>query len=117
MPPWIVPLILDKSAEKLRKPGDGQGVVEGRMALFDLLTDARWGGLISGDKVTVDFDSADGFSGPLVRSIARYQDLEEGEDKLTCACTIVSYVRGAFSLQSLNSSTIWVRVWDKNLTR
>src|SRR5690606_31896368 len=98
IPPWIVPLVLDKAGERLLNPEDGSGVVEGRMALFDLLTDARWGGLISGDKVTVDFDSADGFSGPLVRSIARYQDLEEGEDKLTCAGTIDSYVRGAISL-------------------
>lgn len=98
MPPWIVPLILDKSGEKLLNPQDGKGQVEGRMALFDLLTDARWGGLISGDKVVVDFDSADGFSGPLVRSIARYQDLEEGEDKLTCAGTVDSYVRGAINL-------------------
>ena len=98
LPPWIVPLILDKSAETLLNPADGKGVVEGRMALFDLLTDARWGGLISGDKVVVDFDSADGFAGPLVRSVARYQDLEEGEDKLTCAGTIDSYVRGAINL-------------------
>lgn len=98
LPPWIVPLILDKSAEQLLNPADGKGVVEGRFAFFDLLTDARWGGLISGDKVVVDFDSADGFTGPLVRSIARYQDLEEGEDKLTCAGTIDSYVRGAINL-------------------
>ncbi|MDB6060341.1 MAG: hypothetical protein JWM78_444 [Verrucomicrobiaceae bacterium] len=98
IPPWIVPLVLDKTGEKLLNPEDGKGQVEGRMALFDLLTDARWGGLISGDKVVVDFDSADGFSGPLVRSIARYQDLEEGEDKLTCAGTIDSYVRGAINL-------------------
>ena len=79
-------------------PEDNEGVVEGRMALFDLLTDARWGGLISGDKVTVDFTPSDEFSTGLVRSVARYQDLEEGEDKLTCAGTIDSYVRGAIEL-------------------
>jgi hypothetical protein len=98
LPPWIVPVILDKAAETLVNPADGKGVVEGRMALFDLLTDARWGGLISGDKVTVDFDSAGGYAGPLVRSVARYQDLEEGEDKLTCAGTVDGYVRGAINL-------------------
>ena len=98
LPPWIVPLILDKSAETLLNPEDNEGVVEGRMALFDLLTDARWGGLISGDKVTVDFTPSDEFSTGLVRSVARYQDLEEGEDKLTCAGTIDSYVRGAIEL-------------------
>jgi hypothetical protein len=98
LPPWIVPLILDKSAEKLLNPENGEGVIEGRMAFFDVLTDARWGGLISGDKVTVDFTQANGFTGPLVTNVARYQDLEEGEDKLTCAGTIDSYVRGAISL-------------------
>ena len=55
MAPWIVPLILDKSGEKLLDPQASGGVVEGRMALFDLLSDARWGGLISGDRVEVDF--------------------------------------------------------------
>jgi hypothetical protein len=98
LPPWIVPLVLDKQAETLLNPTNGEGLIEGRMALFDLLTDARWGGLISGDKVTLDFTSADGFAGPLVRSVARYQDLEEGEDKLTCAGTIDSYVRGAVGI-------------------
>lgn len=95
--PWIVPLILDKSGERLLNPTDGRGQIEGRMALFDLLTDARWGGLISGDKVTVDFDAGAGYSGPVVRTIARYAELEEGEDKLTCAGTIDSYVRGAMT--------------------
>jgi hypothetical protein len=95
--PWIIPLILDKSGEKLLDPAAGAGLVEGRMALFDLLTDARWGGLISGDRVEVDFRPSDEFAGPLVRSIARYADLEEGEDKLTCAGTIDSYVRGSIA--------------------
>ena len=94
-PPWVVPLVLDKAGEVLLNPARG-GIVEGRMALYDLASDARWGGLISGDKVTVDFsDAGDGLRVPLVRSIARYADLEEGEDKLTCAGTIDSYVRGA----------------------
>ena len=97
MAPWIVPLILDKSGEKLLDPQVTGGVVEGRMALFDLLTDARWGGLISGDRVEVDFRPTGEFAGPMVRSIARYADLEEGEDKLTCAGTIDSYVRGSIA--------------------
>jgi hypothetical protein len=33
----------------------------------------------------------------MVRSIARYAELEEGEDKLTCAGTIDSYVRGSLA--------------------
>ena len=97
MAPWIVPLILDKSGEKLLDPQATGGIVEGRMALFDLLTDARWGGLISGDRVEVDFRPTGEFAGPMVRSIARYAELEEGEDKLTCAGTIDSYVRGSIA--------------------
>lgn len=94
--PWIVPLILDKSGEQLLNPEDGKGVVEGRMAFFDILADARWGGIISGDKVTVEFSpNRAGITGPIVKSIARYADLEEGEDKLSCAGTIDAYVRGA----------------------
>ena len=95
--PWIVPLILDKSGEKLLNPADGKGVVEGRFAFFDILAEGYWGGIITGDKVLVDFSAqgeTDGFKGPLVRSVARYADLEEGEDKLSCAGTMESYVRG-----------------------
>lgn len=98
VPPWIVPLVLDKAGETLLNPADGKGLVEGRMAFFDVLADARWGGIISGDKVQVEFGSGlDGVKTPIVRSIARYQDLAEGEDKLTCAGSIDSYVRGAIA--------------------
>jgi hypothetical protein len=98
VPPWIVPLILDKTGERLLNPADGKGRVEGRMAFFDGLADARWGGIISGDKVVVDFGSGlDGVRTPIVRSIARYADLAEGDDKLTCAGSIDSYVRGAIA--------------------
>ena len=97
-PPWQIPLILDKSGEQLLNPADEKGIVEGRMAVFDLLAEARWGGVISGDKVTVEFSPGDGLSGPLVRSIARYAELEESEDKLSCAGTIDAYVRGELKL-------------------
>src|SRR4029450_3469344 len=53
IPPWLVPLILDQEGETLL-PHDG-GVVEGRAAFFDLALDGRWGGVISGEKITVDF--------------------------------------------------------------
>jgi hypothetical protein len=98
VPPWIVPLILDKSGETLLNPETGKGTVEGRMAFMDVLADGRWGGIISGDKVVVEFGSGlDGVKTPIVRSVARYQDLEEGEDKLTCAGSIDSYVRGSIT--------------------
>ena len=98
VPPWIIPLVLDKSGENLLGTTTDTGMVEGRMAFFDILADARWGGVISGDKVQVEFASGmEGVKTPVVHSIARYADLEEGEDKLTCAGSIDSYVRGSIS--------------------
>jgi hypothetical protein len=96
LPPWIVPLVLDKAGEKLLNPSDGQGVVQGRFAFIDLLVEGRWSGIVTGDKVTVEFSPGrDGLRTPVVRDVARYQDLEEGEDKLSCAGTMEDYVRGA----------------------
>ena len=98
VPPWLVPLVLNKEGDQLLNPADGKGVVEGRMAFLDLNAEARWGGIISGDKVTVEFGAGlDGVKTPIVRSIARYADLEEGEGKLTCAGSIDAYVRGSLT--------------------
>jgi len=95
VPPWLVPQVLDKSGEQLLNPADGRGEVEGRMAFFDLLADGRWGGIVTGDKVVVDFSpSSDGLRVPLVKSLARYKDLAEGDEKLSCAGTVDAYVRG-----------------------
>lgn len=96
VPPWIVPLILDKAGEILLNPDHGE--VEGRMAFFDVLTEGHWGGMISGDKVRVEFGSdLDGIKVPVVHEINRYADLEEGEDKLSCAGSIDAYVRGSLA--------------------
>ena len=93
-PAWVVPLLLDDSGETLNETRTG--VVAGRLALFDVSIDGRWGGIISGDRVTIDYDpSPRGRTAPAVTSIARYSELQGGDDKLTCAGTIESYVRGA----------------------
>jgi hypothetical protein len=87
-------LLLDDSGEHLIE--QREGCVSGRMALFDVSIDGRWGGIISGDRVVIDYDdSATGRSGPAVLEIERYSELEGGDDKLTCAGTIDSFVRGA----------------------
>lgn len=95
IPPWLVPLVLDISGEKLLNPPSGKGIVEGRMAIIDLLADGRWGGVISGDKVVVEFGHGiDGVRTPVIRDVLRYKDLPGGDDKLSCAGTIDAYVRG-----------------------
>jgi hypothetical protein len=94
VPPWLVPLVLNKDGDALM-PNHGEGEIEGRAAFFDLSMDGRWGGVISGDKISLDFGPcACGQRGPTVRdNVVRYADLE-GDDKIGCAGTIDAYVRG-----------------------
>jgi hypothetical protein len=94
VPPWVVPIILDREGDNALPHGD-DGEVEGRAAFFDLSLDGRWGGVISGDKITVDHrPCACGNAGPSIEdNIARYADLE-GDDKIGCAGTVDAYVRG-----------------------
>ncbi|MFI5718743.1 hypothetical protein [Nocardia sp. NPDC051750] len=93
VPPWIVPFILDETGEQLLPHESGE--IEGRAAFFDLSLDGRWGGVITGDKISLDFDPcACGCAGPSIRNtIARYADIK-GDDKIGCAGTVDAYVRG-----------------------
>ncbi|MDT3446696.1 MULTISPECIES: hypothetical protein [unclassified Pseudofrankia] len=93
VPPGLVLLVLDKNGEALAPTSDGQ--VEGRAAFFDFSVDGRWGGTISGDKITADLGGCPcGKEGPTVfEDITRYKDLPDG-DKITCAGTMDAYVRG-----------------------
>jgi hypothetical protein len=96
--PGLVWLILDRAGERLLGEADGaDGLVEGRFAFLDLLYEGRWGGLITGDKVTVDFKPRCpcGRHGPtLLDTISRYASPGE-DDHIGCAGTIDGYIRGA----------------------
>jgi hypothetical protein len=93
LPAWLVPLVLNKDGTELLPITKGE--YEGRAAFFDLSLDGRWGGVISGDRVSIDFSPcACGARGPSIRdNVARYADLE-GDDKIGCAGTVDAYVRG-----------------------
>lgn len=93
VPAWMVCLPLDKDGSNLLPIG--QEEVTGRAAFFDLSMTGRWGGVISGDRIEVDFrPCACGSSSPSIRdNIARYADLE-GDDKIACSGTVDAYVRG-----------------------
>lgn len=93
VPPWIVPVLLDKSGDEALPHASGEQ--EGRAAFFDLSLDGRWGGVITGDRISLDHSPcACGNHGPSIRDdIARYADLE-GDDKIGCAGTVDAYVRG-----------------------
>lgn len=92
VPPWVLLLPLDEPGENL--VDTSVGPVQARGAFFDLSLDGRWGGVISGDRIDVDFGAcACGHQGPTIGpDIARYADL--GGDKITCSGTIDAYVRG-----------------------
>ena len=93
VPPWVVPFVLDERGDTLLPHERGE--IEGRAAFFDLSLDGRWGGVITGDKIALDFDPcACGAGSPSVRDdITRYADIA-GDDKIGCAGTVDAYVRG-----------------------
>jgi hypothetical protein len=94
IPAWVMLLMLNESGEDLLDISNG-GEIEGRAAFFDISLDARWGGIISGDKIKADYSKcACGSQGPTVgHEIVRYTDIVSG-DKLACSGTIDAYVRG-----------------------
>ena len=93
LPPWLVPFLLDEDGVTLLPHETGE--VEGRAAFYDLSIDGRWGGIITGDKISLDFSPCEcGCKGASVRNnIVRYADLP-GDDKIGCAGTVDAYVRG-----------------------
>jgi hypothetical protein len=97
-PPALIVLLLDQPGEKLIAPEHGAGgIIEGRFAFLDLLYEGRWGGLISGDKISMDFGERCpcGRNGPtILDTIVRYSQGGE-DDYIGCAGTIDAYVRGA----------------------
>jgi hypothetical protein len=96
VPPWLVPIVLDTDGDNA-VPHGYRGEVTGRAGFVDLSLDGRWGGVITGDKITLSYDRcpACGTAGPSIEdNVARFKDLD-GDDKITCAGTIDAYVRGA----------------------
>lgn len=95
--PGLITLVLDPPGEKLLKPEPGgDGLVTGRFAFLDLAHEGRWGGVITGDRVTVDHSERCpcGRYGPtFLDTISRIAKPGE-DDHIGCAGTIDSYIRG-----------------------
>lgn len=96
--PGLIMLPLNENGDRLLGAEDGvDGVVQARFAFLDLLYEGRWGGLITGDKVTVDFAErcSCGRHGPtLLDNITRFTQAGQ-DDHIGCAGTIDAYIRGA----------------------
>jgi hypothetical protein len=82
-PPMAVPYLLDPKTGALLPRKDG---TTGRLALFDIMPENYWAGLISGDEVTAggwEKSCACGRTGFYVdKGIRRYSEKEGGDDKL-----------------------------------
>ena len=86
--PWVIPFILDpRTSEALPRTGRQTG----RAAVYDLLLKAHWGGVISGDEVTIDWDlecPCGQTSVAFEHDIIRYSEKQGvDDDRITCAAT------------------------------
>jgi len=90
LPPWTLAILLDADNIELPK----QGTQTGRFAAFDILAESYWGGFISGDRVTIQWeeDCRCGWKGPRVDpEIARFSELAGGDDKISCSGSVQAY--------------------------
>jgi len=90
IPPYYIPFVLDHSSGA---PLPRSGSVTGQFAFLDLLSQTLWGGIVTGDRVTIEWDRPCGCGrkGAYMHSnITRYSELTEegGDDKISCAATI-----------------------------
>jgi hypothetical protein len=88
--PFTLPVLFDNDMKMLPRVGRQTG----RYAFVDLLAETYWGAFISGDKITIDWeeDCPCGWKGPRISpQIARFSDLEGGDDKISCAGTAQVY--------------------------
>jgi hypothetical protein len=82
--PWMLVFVLDPATGQ---PAPRSGTHTGRFGVIDLAYQQRWGGVLSGDEVTMTFGRCEcGRDGPFIaEGIRRYSEIEGGDDKITCA--------------------------------
>ncbi|MDP6977958.1 MAG: hypothetical protein QF570_05055 [Myxococcota bacterium] len=86
--PWVIPILLDPETSE---PLPRSGRQTGRAAFYDLFNTSHWGGIISGDEITIDWDTPCTCGLPSVaieHDIMRYSEKEGVEDdRITCNAT------------------------------
>lgn len=86
--PWVIPYILDPDTGE---PQPRAGRRTGRFAVYDVINQSHWGGVITGDEVTIDWDlecPCGRTTVALEHDIMRYSEKRDGaEDKISCAAT------------------------------
>jgi len=86
LPPWEIPYILDGETSKALPR---EGVQSGRGAFFDLAINGVWGGLITGDRVEIDWNPCPcgRTTAHLSETVTRFGVDEGGSDKISCTAT------------------------------
>jgi hypothetical protein len=84
----VIPFLLDPDSSE---PLPRHGKQTGRAAFYDFLNQSHWGGIISGDEITIDWDTACPCglaSVPIEHDIIRYSEKESVEDdRISCNAT------------------------------
>jgi hypothetical protein len=86
--PWVIPFVLDPDTnELLPREGDQTG----RFAVYDVYNQSHWGGVMTGDEVTVHYDEpcpCGRTTQYIDHDIVRFSEKNGGEeDKISCAAT------------------------------
>jgi hypothetical protein len=85
--PWVSVFLLDMDSGR---PLPRKGKQTGRAAFFDMTQDSTWGGLVTGDLISVDWNQpceCGRSSVALEKKIERISTIQGGDDKITCAAT------------------------------
>ena len=99
--PWIVPFMLDPET---KEPLPREGEVTGRIAFYDLLADSHWGGFISGDQSTLNWNepSPSGQKTPYLQGgITLFDEDKGGDDRISCAATAGAHKEAVDFLSNL----------------
>ena len=99
--PTAIAFLLDPETSQ---PLPRQGRQTGRAAFFDLGADIHWGGFITGDEVTIEWEEpcqCGRHSHYVVGPIQRYSEKNGGDDKITCAASEQSHREAMDFLNSL----------------
>jgi hypothetical protein len=91
--PWTIPFVLDPDDGHVL-PADA-GEQTGRAAFLDLLPSSYWGGVVTGDEISLDRRpcACGRTTAHIARSIERFSDKRGGDDKISCAASDEAYAR------------------------
>jgi hypothetical protein len=101
--PWVVPFVLDPQTNE---PMPRKGIQTGRFAVYDFYNQSHWGGVTTGDEVTVYFDEpcqCGRTTQYIAHDIERFSEKNGEEDKISCAATYAVHDEAIDFLKGIDS--------------